>query len=208
MRTSPRILTGLAFAGATILLATPGFAKDKSSSPNQAEMMAKMVELSQPGPNHKLLAELVGSWDCKATFQMAPGAPPSVSLGTSVRKSIMGGRYFVMDTAAKMQMPGPDGKMHPVDYKGMEIDGYDNAKGKFFSTWIDNMGTSLLLAEGSYDPASKTFTYHLDEEMVPGTKTKVRETLKVLDKDHHVFDWYENQDGKEEKTMEITYTRQ
>lgn len=203
-----RIVTALTLAFSGTLLVNSVLAQEKGTPPDPAEMMAKMVELGKPSENHKLLAELVGSWDCKVSFQMAPDAPPSVSTGTAVRKSIMDGRYFVMDTATKMQMPGADGQMQAVDFKGMELDGYDNTKGKFFSTWIDNMGTSLLMAEGSYDPASKTFTYHLEEELMPGTKTKVRETVKVIDKDHHVFEWFEDRGGKEEKTMEITYTRQ
>ena len=142
-------------------------------------------------------------------FLLDPGEGNGENRGMrTYRKSIMDGRYFVMDTAAKMQMPGPDGQMHPLDYKGMQIDGYDNMKGKFFSAWIDNGGTGLLTSEGSYDPASKTFTYHAEEEMEPGKKTKVRGEVKVIDKDHYVFEWYEDQGGKERKAMEITYTRQ
>ena len=207
MKTRSRIALGLTLALGSISFGTASQAEDKGSSSDQAKMMAKMVELGQPGPNHKLLADLVGTWESKATFQMAPGAPPTVSIGTAVRKPAMDGRYFITDTTAKMDMPGPDGKMQSMDYQGMEIEGYDNVKGKFFATWIDSMGTSLLLSEGTYDPASKTFTYHLDEEMAPGKHTKVRETLKVLDKDHYVFDWYEDHGGKEAKTMEVTYAR-
>ena len=208
MKICNRLVTGFALALSSTLITTSVLAEDKGAAPNAAEQMQKMVELGKPSANHKLLAELVGSWNCKVTFWMAPGAPPSVSVGTAVRKSIMDGRYFVMNTADKMEMPGADGQMHRVEYTGMEIDGYDNTKGKFFSTWIDSMGTSLLLAEGSYDPSSQTFTYHLDEEMVPGDKTKVRETVKVIDKDHYVFDWYEDKSGKENKAMEINYVRQ
>ncbi len=200
-------MSGLALALGSIWLVSPLLAEDKSALSDAADM-AKMAELGKPGANHHLLAELVGTWDIKVTFWMAPGAPPSTSTGTAVRKSIMGGRYFVMDTKAKMQMPGPDGKMQPVDYQGMEVDGYDNMKGKFFTTWMDNMGTGLLQADGSYDPASTTFTYHADEEVAPGTTMKARGTVKVIDKDHYVFDWFEAQGGKEEKSMEITYTRQ
>ena len=205
MKICHRFVTALTFALGGTLLVNSAFAEDKGAP---AEATAKMDELGQPGANHQLLADLVGSWDCKMTFWMAPGAPPSVSSGTAVRKAIMDGRYFIMDTAVKMQMPGPDGQTHPVDYKGMELDGYDNMKGKFFSTWVDNMGTGLLMSEGSYDPASKTFTYRLEEEMAPGKKTKMRGAVKVIDKDHYIFEWYEDQDGKEAKTMEITYTRQ
>jgi hypothetical protein len=36
---------------------------------------------------------------------------------------------------------------------------------------------------------------------------KIREVLKMTDKDHHVFEWYEDRGGQEAKTMEISYTR-
>ena len=203
-----RFVTALTLALSGTLVVASALAQEKGALPDPAATMAKTVDPGEPGANHKLLAELVGSWDCKMTFWLEPGAPPSVSSGTAVRRPVMDGRYFVMDTAVKMQMPGPDGHMHPADYKGMELDGYDNGKGLFFSTWVDNMGTGLLMAEGSYDPASKTFTYHAQEETVPGTKTTVRGAVKVIDKDHYVFEWYEDRGGKEEKTMEVTYTRQ
>ena len=166
-----------------------------------------MMEMGQPGENHKLLAGLVGTWNYKVKFWMAPGAPPTESVGTAVRKPLMGGRYFVLDTTGKFQMPGPDGKMQSIDFKGMEVDGFDNVKKKFVSSWIDNMGTSILMSEGTYDPSTKTFTYSSEEEMAPGMKTKVRETIQVLDKDHHIFEWYEDHGGQEVRTMEITYAR-
>jgi hypothetical protein len=43
--------------------------------------------------------------------------------------------------------------------------------------------------------------------MMPGMKTKVRELVKITDKDHHVFEWYEDRGGNEVRTMEISYTR-
>ena len=36
---------------------------------------------------------------------------------------------------------------------------------------------------------------------------KVREVIKVVDADHHNFEWYENRGSGEAKTMEISYTR-
>ncbi len=38
-------------------------------------------------------------------------------------------------------------------------------------------------------------------------KQKVRQTVKVVDNDHHIFDYYENRGGSDVKTMEIAYTR-
>ncbi|MGI8482351.1 MAG: DUF1579 domain-containing protein [Chthoniobacterales bacterium] len=178
-----------------------------TGQPNEAEMMKQMAELAKLNENHKLLASMAGTWSYIVKFWMAPGAPPSTSTGTAVRKAMMEGRYFTLDVTGKMQMPGPDGKMKDIEFKGLGIEGYDNVKKKFFGTWADNMGTGIMMSEGTYDPATKTFTYTGEYEPMPGMKTKVRETVKIIDNDHHTFEWYEDRGGQEAKTMEITYTR-
>ncbi len=61
-----------------------------------------------------------------------------------------------MDVTGKMQMPGPDGKMKDMTFKGMGIEDYDNVKKKFVGTWVDNMGTGIMMSEGRYDVATKT----------------------------------------------------
>jgi hypothetical protein len=97
--------------------------------------------------------------------------------------------------------------MQDFNFKGRSTEAYDNAKKKFVSSWIDNMGTGIMLSEGTYDPSTKTFTYHANYDMAPGVQTKIRETIKVTDKDHHLMEWFEDRGGKEVKTMEIAYTR-
>jgi hypothetical protein len=180
-----------------------------SGQPSQAEMMKQMMELAKPGENHKLLADLAGTWTYTVKFWMNPdpSAPPQESKGTAVRKSMMGGRYFVMDVSGKMQMPAEDGKMKDMQFKGMAVEGYDNVKKKFIGSWIDNMGTGIQFSEGTYDPATKTFTYTSEMEPVPGMRSQVREVLKITDNNHMMLEWYENQGGQEKKTMEISYTR-
>jgi hypothetical protein len=176
--------------------------------PGEAEM-AMMMELAKPGENHKLLAQGAGTWDYTVKFWMSPdpNAPPSEATGTAVLKTVMDGRYLVGDHASKMQMPGPDGKPMDMDFKGMSIEGYDNASKKFVSSWIDNMGTGIMNSEGDYDAATKTFTYRAEVSMMPGTKTKIRQVIKIDDKDHHTFEFYEDRGGKEVRTMVIKYTR-
>jgi hypothetical protein len=63
------------------------------------------------------------------------------------------------------------------------------------------------MSEGTYDPATTTFTYTGEYEAIPGMKQKIREVMKIADKDHMSFEWYEDRGGKEAKTMEINYTR-
>lgn len=166
------------------------------------------MEMGKPGENHKLLAELAGNWTYTMKMMMDPTTgKPSESKGTATRKAIFDGRYFTFEVSGKFQMPGKDGKPMDMNFKGMAIEGYDNVTKKFFSSWIDNMSTLNMNAEGTYDAATKTFTYMAECEMMPGMKTKMREVIKVIDKDHHNFEMYEDRGSGETKSMEIAYTR-
>jgi len=217
MNTPKNAVATIVAALSAALLIAPTFAEEPktnesaTASPagqmNDAEMMAKMMELSKLNENHKLLAQMAGTWTNTVKMWMAPDAPPMESKGIAVRKPIMEGRYFVADFTGQMKMPGADGKMKNMEFKGKSVEGYDNAKQKFVSTWFDNMGTGIMMSEGTYDPSTKTFTYTAEAEMMPGMKTKVREVIRVVDKDHHTFEFYEDRGGKEVKTMEINYTR-
>lgn len=206
-----------------ILIAAPSFAQTSGGSPagttssaaapsgqpNPQEMMKQMMEYAKLNENHKLLADLDGNWNftIKSWMSPDPNAKPQESKGTATRKSIMDGRYVTMDVTGKMQMPGEDGKMKDTQFKGMAVEGYDNVKKKFVSSWIDNMGTGIQFSDGTYDPATKTLTYTSELEPMPGMKMPVREVIKIADNNHMTLEWYENHGGQEKKTMEINYTR-
>ena len=87
--------------------------------------MKQMMEMSKLNENHKLLGDMNGSWNytIKMWMNPDPNAPPQQSKGTATRKSVMNGRYVAMDVTGKMQMPGEDGKMKDVQFKGMSIEG-------------------------------------------------------------------------------------
>jgi uncharacterized protein DUF1579 len=177
--------------------------------PSEAEMMKMMMEMSKLNDNHKLLASLDGTWTFTNKMWMNgdPSTTPQESKGTAVRKSIMGGRYSVMDVTGKFKMPDATGKMKEMEFKGQGLDGYDNAKQKFVSAWVDNFGTGIMISEGSYDPATKTLTYTGEYQMTPEMKQQIKQMIKLTDKDHMTFEWYENRNGAEAKTMQIDYTR-
>lgn len=177
--------------------------------PSEAEMMKMMMEMSKLNENHKLLASTEGTWSfvVKSWMNGDTTAKPQESKGTAVRKSVMGGRYVTMEVKGKMQVPDEKGKMKDMDFNGMAWDAYDNVKQKFVSTWIDNMGTGIMMMEGTYDAASKSLTYTGQFQMTPTMAMKIREVLKMTDKDHMTLEWFEDRGGKEVKTMEINYTR-
>jgi hypothetical protein len=96
-----------------------------------------------------------------------------------------------------------------MPFEGMSIVGYDNMKKKFVSNWIDNMGTGILSGHGTYDESTKTFNYEMKgPDVMTGKYEKMRSIEKLLSKDEWVTEMFRVlPDGKEIKSMEITYKR-
>lgn len=160
-----------------------------------------MQKYGPPGPEHKLLEPLVGTWHSKCKMWMDPTQAPMLSEGTLVRKSILGGRFIHEEF---------DGKMMDQPFQGIGTVGYDRAKQKFVATWIDSVSTALPISYGTYDATTKTFTYKSEETICPITKkpVKMRDTLKLVSNDEQVMEMYRQMgDEKETKVMEITLTR-
>ncbi len=184
-----------------LTLAPAALAQDKPALPaEQQAMMDAMIKAATPGPNHKMLGSMVGDWTFVMRMWMDPSAPPSETSGTVTNRPLMGGRYVQGDYKAQvMGMP----------FEGTSVVGYDNVSGQFVSTWLDNMSTGIMYMTGSYDAASRSFTYSAEvpDTMQPSSKVKVREVVRVVDDNQHVMEMYETRGGKELKTMEIVFKR-
>src|SRR5947207_5656498 len=88
--TTPSSATSPAPANARTSPPTTTTSSAATAQPS-ADEMKQMMELAKLNENHKLLASMAGTWSYTVTMWMAPGAPPSKSTGTAVRKSIMEG---------------------------------------------------------------------------------------------------------------------
>jgi hypothetical protein len=189
-----------------LVIATPAFAQDKTTAPpqmsaEQKAMMEAWQKAATPGERHRqLISEFEGTWNTKMSTWMDPSAPPSMETGKSVNTAVLGGRQLRMDYS---------GQSMGQPFQGVGYIGFNNVTGKYFSTWSDNMSTGLFVSEGDYDPASKSYSYRaqMPDPMQPGTMVPIRQTMRIVDKDHAVFEMYETRDGKELKTMQIEYAR-
>ncbi len=164
--------------------------------------MKNWQEYMTPGEPHKMLASLDGTWEGEVSMWMAAGTAPTKSKSVTVNKMIMGGRY---------QQSSHTGDMMGMLFEGMSTTAFDNGKKAFISTWIDNMGTGIMMLEGKWDAASKTITLKgksVDPTSGTGKETDVREIFRIIDANNHVMEMYgQGSDGKEFKMMEIKYTR-
>jgi Protein of unknown function (DUF1579) len=176
--------------------------KETAWIPIDSAMMDKAWKESMAlGEPHKMLAKANGTWNGDVTMWMADGAPPMKSTSTTVNSMIFGGLY---------QQSKHTGNMMGAPFDGMSIMGYDNTKKEYFSTWIDNMGTGILVSTGNYDDASKTLT--LSGKMknpANGLECTLKEVFKMVDDNNQTLEMYgpDPATGKEYKTMEIKYTR-
>lgn len=169
-------------------------------TPEQKAMMEKWTAFATPGEQHAILAKKVGKWTGKVKWWEAPDQTPNESDGSSEFKMVMDGRYLMDHTKGDTPM-GP--------FEGMGCTGFDNLKQKYVATWIDSMGTGIMFAEGTFDPATKTFNFIGDmPDPMAGKYVKVRSTEKWIDDNKWVMESFmKGKDGKEFKSMEITYTR-
>ena len=179
---------GMTLIGAlaiTCSVATADDAKQPAMSKEQKAMMDNMERAGAVGPEHKQLDFFVGDWDVVTSMYMDPKAPPQKSEGKAHIESIFGGRYV------KTKFEGTYGG---ETFYGEGTMGFDNMKGKFFNSWIDSGSTNMSLAWGSYDPASKSYTFRdeMDDHVKPGTKMAVREVMHVVDPTHYTLEWYRN----------------
>ncbi|HEY0355740.1 MAG TPA: DUF1579 domain-containing protein [Flavisolibacter sp.] len=177
------------------------FVMNANAQQPDSTAMANWVKYMTPGKEHQMIASWDGTWEGEITMWMTPGAPPSKSKGVATNKMVLDGRY---------QQATYTGSFEGMPFNGMSTLAFDNAKKTFISTWIDNMGTGIMIGEGPWDEKSRSIT--LKGKMIDPTTGKecdFREVFTIVDDDHQLLEMYgpDPATGKEFKTMEIRYTR-
>jgi hypothetical protein len=185
------------------LVLTVSVAMAKDSKPEKQmdpqAMMEMYQKLATPGEPHKLFASLAGSWTTTTKEWMEPGKPPAESTGTADLKILLDGRFLYQEFTSQM-MGQP--------FSGIGIDGYDNLRKRYVTTWMDTMGTGIFMMEGTASADGKTITLKGQHAELGGGQMTHRAVWKIVDSNTQTFDMYgTHQGGKEIKMLEIAYTR-
>jgi hypothetical protein len=154
-----------------------------------ALMFSTASPAEEPGPQHQQLAALAGRWTVMQSMWSGANEAPKIDRGSATFSRVLGGRHLRQDL--QIDSPGRP-------FEGLGYLGYDAATERYFSTWMDVNFTGIILAQGRYDLANKTYTF------VAGT---VREVLRVRDDDHFSFEYFETHGGKESLAIRLEYTR-
>lgn len=181
------ILTAL-----TAIIAFGAFAQSE-------EDMQKWMTYATPGGMHKMLAKYNGHWTANTKMWMDPSQPPMESTAEVTTDMYMGDRY---------QKSIYSGDMGGMPFNGESLTGYDNTRKIFTNTWIDNMGTGIMYCEGTWNDAKKCVEFKgTATDPMAGTAMPFREVVTFANDDSYKMEMYNMMNGKEYKSMEVTYTR-
>lgn len=166
--------------------------------PSEAEMAAMMGNMS-PGEVQKFMAESVGEWTATMKMYMDPTQPPMETTTKIKEEMILGGRYLVGRYS---------GNMMGMPFEGISTMGYDNGINKFYSSWIDNMGTGMTLMEGYWKVPNKVIEFYgVSQDPMEGKEIIMRQTIEFVDADTQKMTMYMVHNGIEMKGIEIVATR-
>jgi hypothetical protein len=185
-------------AAAPAAAPAPSVAADAQAKAGEMEAYMKLI---QPGEHHKRLGQMAGKWKTSGQLMM-PGQPPVEMGGTMEASWILGGRYLQeLHTGSFMGQP----------FEGRSLDGYDNMTKEYFSTWVDNMGTGVLVYRGSCDDPCKVLTETAEgPDPMTGKVMKTKNVTTFVDPDTYRFEMYMvggGKDGQDMKVMEMTAKR-
>lgn len=166
---------------------------------DSATMAQAWQNFMTPGEMHQWMAKYSGTWEGDVNTYMDP-ANPTKDKATVHQKMDLNGLYQISDYS---------GNMMGMPFKGHGILAYDNAKKEFVNTWIDNLGSGIMLMHGTLDTTTNTLSLKgTQTDPVTGKDSPVREEIRYTDDNTQIFTLYGmGQDGKEEKFMDATFKR-
>lgn len=193
----------VAVSAAVLLVAPSLWAKDKPAVPSaeMQAMMQKATEYGTPGAEHKRLDPLVGKFNAVAKMWMKAGDKPMESKGQAENSWILGGRYLKQEYK---------GEFSGQPFEGLGFVAYDKVRQEYESIWMDSMMTGIMLTTGGFDSATQAVKQsgNVSCPMTGDKALWMRTEYKIKDANSHTYSSFgKGPDGKEFKTMEITYNR-
>ena len=171
-----------------------------AAEPTPEQMMANWQKAATPGDQQKVLENFVGNWTSHVRMQLDPSKPAEESHGTAEGRMVLGGRFVhVVHKGTMMGQP----------FEGMMLSGYDNIAKKYVATWVDNMSTTIVRYDGSYDKNTKKLmmgTQYIDPMTWKPTRSRSVTTF-ISPASWTYEDFVPGPYGKERVVMTITFTK-
>lgn len=199
------------------LIAAPSFAqKTKKSVKPKAASTTETTPVENPeenrdrlaqaesrmmGPMHHLLIQWSGHWREEIKLWATPNSKePMISPAIRDGRIAAEGRFLTSMTV---------GQIGTTPYEAQSVLGFDNAKKVFVKTWFDNLGTSILVLEGTYDEKNNLVDFvGYTTDPITRKPVKVHQIMRIIDPNTQILEVFvELKEGKETKSMEIRSIR-
>ena len=105
----------------------------------EAGMMRSAQQLAVTTVEHQLLQRLAGDWDVVNTT-FPPGGKPQEARGRIVGKSMLGGRYVVLNHSLAVGANRVE---------AVQLLGFDTLRGHYTSSWRDDVSTWAVECSGA-----------------------------------------------------------
>jgi hypothetical protein len=175
------------------------FSASSLRAQDDAAMMQAWENWMKPGDMHAWMAKANGTWSGDVMTYWDP-ANPEKSKATMTSRMVFNDLY---------QLTEYKGNMMGMPFEGMGTLAYDNAKKEFINTWIDNMGSGVIVMTGQYDKKTNMLSLSGNQtDPMTGKDMPIRETIEFPNADTQIVTMYgPGMDGKEMKMMDIRLTR-
>jgi hypothetical protein len=196
-------------AACSLAVSPPAFSQDSGNKPvAQQQEMPPWMRRGLPGPGHRALDPLVGTWKVQmrihGTFGRNPDDPPIVAEDLICRREWVAGGRYLEDTTQGTAAGGP--------YWRRGWLGYSNMDRRYEWVTVDAVNTTMMSYAGAPGSGSTmpiamsgVFTDQgVAGEAAVGKSVPMRTVIKIENSDRHVFELYFTPPGK----GEVLATRQ
>lgn len=178
---------------------TTSKSQEKHAAKDPAIPDQAVMDLMKPGPEHVQLAKKIGTWKVAYTQWMKEDSEPIKATGLAIFTKIFDGRFIHEEFKG-------DFKGKP--FIGIGTMGYDRVAKHFVNVWYDNMGTGITSTTGASSTHGKDIVMRGAMACPTKGEINVRHVYAHVSEDKFTLTMFGEQDGKESKSMEVTYTRQ
>lgn len=162
---------------------------------------ASQAESRMMGPMHHLLVQWSGHWREEIKLWATPNSKePNTTPAIRDGRMAAEGRFLTSTTV---------GQIGITPYEAQSVLGFDNAKKVFVKTWFDNLATSILVLEGTYDEKNNLVDFvGYTTDPLTRKPVKVHQIMRIIDPNTQILEVFvELKEGKETKSMEIKSIR-
>jgi hypothetical protein len=150
-----------------------------------------------PTPEHELLAQLAGEWDCALTATM-PGLDKPMRSEGSLREEVVGDGYWLRSSF--------ESEFGGSRIEGRGLMGFDQKEKRYVRYWVDNGSPVLAVSTSVLDDTGKKLIGTGTTQM-PGGEVTVAEEAELGADQRRVVQRLSTSDGKDAGTFEMVLTR-